>query len=144
MLWPASAESSLKSRQHTLPILSATLLSFKNQWRRLSHGSRHFPGAYTTCLSSQLPWECPLWFCAFDTRSMYLNSPYGKLRWYHLSPLEYCMAKFIKTCKTQIQCAWCKHYVIKTAFPFSKKANQNIRIGIRCKTFQLSNETVRK
>jgi len=68
-------------------ILSATLLSFKSQWRRLSHGSRHYPRACNTCLGSQLPWGCPVWFGAFDTRSMYLNSPYKKLRWYHLSLL---------------------------------------------------------
>lgn len=144
MLWPLSAESSLKSRQHTLPILSVTLLPFKNQQRWSSHRSRHYPGACNTFLSSQLPWGCPVWFCAFDTRSMRLDSPYGELRWYRLSPLEYYMAKFIKTCKTQIQCAWCKYYIIKMVFPFSKKANHNIRIGIRCKIFQLSNETVRK
>lgn len=70
--------------------------------------------------------------------------PVGNCRWYHLSSLENCMDKFTKACKTQLQCAWCKHYVIKRAFPFWKKANHNIRTVIRCKTFQLSNETTRK
>lgn len=142
MLCSATAESSSKSRQLTFPVLSDTFLSFKDHGRQLSHRdntwSLHhlpkFPGL-------GMPWVTS---CIWHKKYISTFFPIGHWGWYHLSSLENYMDKFTKAYKSQAQCAQHKHYVIKRAFPFSKKANHNIRTVIRCTTFQLSNKTVRK
>lgn len=143
MLYPASAESSSKSRQLALPVLSDTFLSFKDHWRWLSHRVWHYLELAPPASAPRSGDALGDFMHLIQEVCIYIP-PVGNCRWYHLSSLENCMDKFTKACKTQLQCAWCKHYVIKRAFPFWKKANHNIRTVIRCKTFQLSNETTRK